>query len=45
MVAPENGAVSAPDTGFEVGKKNTSLQRHVAFFDRDDDGIIWPLDT
>ncbi|PPQ87850.1 hypothetical protein CVT25_009502 [Psilocybe cyanescens] len=45
MVAPVDGPSSAPGTGFEPGKRNTALQAHVAFFDRDDDGIIWPSDT
>lgn len=30
--------------GNEV-RKNTALKSHVAFFDRDRDGIIWPSDT
>ena len=45
MVAPKDGVAAAPDTGYEPGAKNTALQSHVAFFDRDNDGIIWPLDT
>ncbi|KAF9449329.1 Caleosin-domain-containing protein [Macrolepiota fuliginosa MF-IS2] len=45
MVAPKNATVPAPGTGFTPGQKNTALQSHVAFFDRDDDGIIWPSDT
>ncbi|KAF5312289.1 hypothetical protein D9619_003652 [Psilocybe cf. subviscida] len=45
MVAPKDGVCSAPGTGFESGEKNTALQGHVAFFDRDSDGIIWPTDT
>ncbi|KAF8168495.1 Caleosin [Crassisporium funariophilum] len=45
MVAPVDGPSSAPGTGFEQGKRNTALQAHVAFFDRDLDGIIWPTDT
>ncbi|CAA7266348.1 unnamed protein product [Cyclocybe aegerita] len=45
MVAPIDGLADAPGTGFEPGKKNTALQMHVAFFDTDNDGIIWPTDT
>lgn len=45
MVAPVDSPSPAPGTGFEPGKRNTALQAHVAFFDRDDDGIIWPSDT
>jgi hypothetical protein len=45
MVAPVNGATTAPDSGYTPGKKNSELQGHVAFFDRDHDGIIWPSDT
>ncbi|KAF9482357.1 Caleosin-domain-containing protein [Pholiota conissans] len=45
MVAPKDALSAAPGTGYEPGAKNTALQSHVAFFDRDNDGIIWPLDT
>ncbi|KAF9007881.1 Caleosin [Cyathus striatus] len=45
MVTPAYPTYSAPGTGYEQGKRNTSLQQHVAFFDPDGDGIIWPLDT
>ncbi|TFK38729.1 Caleosin [Crucibulum laeve] len=45
MVAPVDATQPAPGTGFDYGKRNTALQRHVAFFDGDDDGIIWPSDT
>ncbi|KAF9560272.1 Caleosin-domain-containing protein [Agrocybe pediades] len=45
MVAPKDPLSAAPGTGFERGKQNTALQGHVAFFDRDEDGIIWPMDT
>ncbi|KAG2023904.1 calcium binding protein Caleosin [Coprinopsis cinerea AmutBmut pab1-1] len=45
MVAPRDAAQPAPGTGFNPEKTNTPLQGHVAFFDRDGDGIIWPWDT
>jgi len=45
MVAPKDGPSTADGTGYESGKQNTPLQKHVAFFDRDNDGIIWPSDT
>ncbi|KIM39038.1 hypothetical protein M413DRAFT_447398 [Hebeloma cylindrosporum] len=45
MVAPVDGPSPAPRTGFDEKGKNTALQSHVAFFDPDDDGIIWPSDT
>ncbi|KDR68763.1 hypothetical protein GALMADRAFT_104601 [Galerina marginata CBS 339.88] len=45
MVAPVDGVAPAPGKGFEPGKKNTALQQHVAFFDPDGDGVIWPTDT
>jgi hypothetical protein len=45
MVAPKDGASTAPGTGYESGKQNTPLQKHVAFFDSDNDGVIWPSDT
>lgn len=45
MVAPKAGPETAPGTGHESGKQNTPLQNHVAFFDRDNDGVIWPSDT
>ncbi|KAF8742611.1 hypothetical protein AX14_003244 [Amanita brunnescens Koide BX004] len=45
MTIPKDAVNSAPSTGYEVGKENTALQCHVAFFDRDRDGIIWPRDT
>jgi hypothetical protein len=45
MVAPKDAVSAAPGTGYQPGMKNTELQSHVAFFDQDNDGIIWPLDT
>ncbi|KAJ6607689.1 Caleosin [Mycena sp. CBHHK59/15] len=31
--------------GQQTGQSQTALQAHVAFFDTDHDGIIWPTDT
>ncbi|KAF8349281.1 Caleosin [Amanita rubescens] len=45
MTIPKDAVDSAPGAGYEAGKENTALQSHVAFFDRDKDGIIWPSDT
>ncbi|KIK04218.1 hypothetical protein K443DRAFT_676182 [Laccaria amethystina LaAM-08-1] len=45
MVVPVDATYPAPGKGFDPHKKNTALQSHVAFFDRDGDGVIWPLDT
>lgn len=45
MVAPVDGPSPAPRTGFDAGRGNTALQSHVAFFDQDNDGVIWPSDT
>ncbi|KAF5356093.1 hypothetical protein D9756_004387 [Leucocoprinus leucothites] len=45
MVAPVDAVSTAPGTGFTEGERNSELQGHVAFFDRDNDGIIWPSDT
>ncbi|KAF9466921.1 Caleosin, partial [Collybia nuda] len=45
MPRPKDGPSSAPSSGYKSGAENTALQKHVTFFDRDMDGIIWPLDT
>lgn len=46
-VVPPDGASPAPGIGYDPTstEENTDLQTHVAFFDTDADGIIWPLDT
>lgn len=43
MTRPKDGPSSA--SGTKAREDMTALQGHVAFFDRDGDGIIWPLDT
>ncbi|KAF8635869.1 hypothetical protein AX15_000058 [Amanita polypyramis BW_CC] len=45
MTIPQDAVSSAPGVGYETGKNNTALQCHVAFFDTDRDGVIWPRDT
>ena len=40
--------VTAPDgtpTWADEHARQTVLQQHCSFFDADDDGVIWPLDT
>ncbi|KAF8642859.1 hypothetical protein AX16_009366 [Volvariella volvacea WC 439] len=47
MGVPVDGASPAPDPIGDTrpGRAATPLQAHVGFFDRDGDGVIWPLDT
>ena len=46
QAVPPDGASPAPGIGYDpTGNDNTALQTHVAFFDTDLDGVIWPLDT
>ena len=45
-----NRAVTAKSPGGTAGwaeqhSQRTVLQQHCSFFDADDDGVIWPLDT
>ncbi|RDW61515.1 putative caleosin-containing protein [Coleophoma crateriformis] len=41
-VEAPNGTLPGP---YSRRKHQTVLQQHCAFFDRDGDGVIWPLDT
>ncbi|KAG6828411.1 hypothetical protein H0H92_008075 [Tricholoma furcatifolium] len=47
MTLPRHNGRSAPPSDGSQPRKclNTALQSHVAFFDKDSDGVIWPSDT